>query len=173
MNVIKKIDGALIWFEKVILSWSIIIISIMIVGNVISRELTGSSWAFSQEISQMAVVMATFMGISYAARKGRHITMSAVFDTVPKKVKKVLSIVNPLITALVLFVVAYLGYQYMMSIYNTGRTTASLQFPYWIMIMFVPLGLVLGGIQFLRNTWVNIVNEEVYLAQEKKDYDKQ
>ncbi|WP_026688494.1 TRAP transporter small permease [Alteribacter aurantiacus] len=173
MSIFKKADAILYKIERFILSWSIIVISVMTVGNVISRELTGSSWAFSQEISRMAVIMATFMGISYAARKGRHITMSAFFDLSPKRVKKALSIFNPLVSALVLFVVAYFAYQYMLSTYNSGRTTAALQIPIWIMVMFVPLGLFLGGIQFLRNMWVNIVNEEVYLAQDKKDYDEQ
>ncbi|WP_249414076.1 TRAP transporter small permease [Alteribacter keqinensis] len=173
MTILKKADAMLHWVEKFILSWSIIVIAIMTVGNVISRELTGSSWAFSQEISRLAVIMATFMGISYAARKGRHITMSAFFDLSPKIVKKALSILNPLVSAIVLFVIAYFAYEYMMSTYASGRTTAALQIPIWIMVMFVPLGLVLGGIQFLRNMWVNIVNEEVYLAQDKKDYDEQ
>ncbi|TMW72511.1 TRAP transporter small permease [Alteribacter natronophilus] len=171
MNVIKKADNLLQSAEKLILSWAIIIIAVMVVGNVLSREITGRSWAFSQEISLLAVVAATFMGISYAARKGRHITMSAFFDLAPKRVKKALSIINPLITAIVLFVFAYFAFQYTMFNYNTGQTTSSLRFPIWIMTAFVPLGFMLGGIQFLRNMWINIVNEEVYLAQDKKDYD--
>ncbi|PYZ95714.1 TRAP transporter permease DctQ [Alteribacter lacisalsi] len=171
MNVLKKADDLLHKAEKLILSWAIIIITVMVVGNVLSRELTNRSWAFSQEISLLAVVVATFMGVSYAARKGRHITMSAFFDLAPKRVKKVLAIVNPLITAIVLFVFAYFALQYTLFNYGTGQTTSSLRFPIWIMTMFVPLGLFLGGIQFLRNMWINIVNEDVYLAQDKKDYD--
>ncbi|MBU9712573.1 TRAP transporter small permease [Bacillus tamaricis] len=142
----------------------------MTFGNVVNRQITGRSWLFAQEISEIAIIMATFMGISYAARKGRHISMSAFFDLAPKKVKKVLAVINPLVTAIILFVLSYYAY-----IYTTmqTRTTASLELPYWVMVMFIPIGLFLGGIQFLRNVWVNLVNEEVYLAQEKKDYDEQ
>ncbi|MDG5788879.1 TRAP transporter small permease [Evansella sp. AB-P1] len=174
MSVIKKVllflDNLLIKFEAIVLSWSIIIISVMTFGNVLSRAITGRSWLFAHEVSEIAIIMATFMGISYAARKGRHISMSAFFDIAPKKVKKVLAIVNPLITAIILFLLSYYAYGYTI---NQTRTTAAMEIPYWVMVMFIPIGLFLGGIQFLRNVWVNLVNKEVYLAQEKKDYDEQ
>ncbi|PYZ92977.1 TRAP transporter permease DctQ [Salipaludibacillus keqinensis] len=142
----------------------------MTFGNVVVRQITGRSWGFAAEISEIAIIMATFMGISYAARKGRHISMSAFFDMAPKKVKKALSIINPLVTAIILFVLCYYAY-----VYTAGQTrvTSSLEIPYWVMVMFMPIGFFLGGVQFLRNMWINIVNKEVYLAQEKKDYDEQ
>ncbi len=156
--------------EEYILSYSVILIAVMVVGNVISRAITGSSWTFSAEISRFAVILATFMGISYAARKGRHISMSALFDTVPFKVRKALSILIPGITAIVLFFLTYLAWRYLYSVYDSGRVTAALQIPYYLMIIFVPIGLFLGGLQFLRNMWINLKEKEVYLATEKKDY---
>ncbi|RLZ13216.1 TRAP transporter small permease, partial [Proteus mirabilis] len=46
----------------------------------------------------------------------------------------------------------------------------ALQVPVYIMIIFVPIGLFLGGLQFLRNMWINIREKDIYLATEKKDY---
>jgi C4-dicarboxylate transporter DctQ subunit len=160
----------LVKFEMFILSWAIIVISIMTFGNVVVRQVTGRSWGFAAEISEIAIIMATFMGISYAARKGRHISMSAFFDMAPKKIKKALSIINPLVTAIMLFALSYYAFEYTA---GQTRVTSSLQIPYWMMVVFMPIGFFLGGLQFLRNMWVNIVNEEVYLAQDKKDYDEQ
>ncbi|SES38161.1 TRAP transporter small permease [Salipaludibacillus aurantiacus] len=172
-KVFKFLDATLHTVEKFILSWSIIVISVMTVGNVLTRMITGSSWHFAAEISRLSVIVASFMGISYAARKGRHISMSALFDLSPKPVKKALSIINPLITALVLFIVSYYGAIYTYGIYETGRTTAALEFPFWLMVVAIPVGCFIGGIQFLRNMWMNIANKEVYLAEDKKDYDEQ
>nr|WP_026697584.1 TRAP transporter small permease [Alkalicoccus chagannorensis] len=173
MRVTKALDAGLHTLEKLILKWAIIIISVMTFGNVIYRTLTGASWHFAEEVSELSIIVATFFGISYAARKGRHISMSAFFDLAPYKVKKFLSIFNPFLTAVILFVVAYFAVQYTYGVYESGRTTAALQFPYWLMVVSIPIGLVLGGIQFLRNMWINIVNKEIYLAQEKKDYNEQ
>lgn len=177
LGLLKKVflflDAALHTVEKFILKWAIIVISVMTFGNVLFRMFTGGSWHFAAEISRLSIIVASFIGISYAARKGRHISMSAFFDLSPKPVKKVLSIVNPFVTAIVLFVVGYYAILYTHGIYASGRTTAALQFPFWLMVVAIPIGCFLGGIQFLRNMWTNIVNKEVYLAQDKKDYNEQ
>ena len=157
--------------EEYILSYSIILIAIMVVGNVLSRALTGASWAFHSEISKYSVFLATFMGISYAARKGRHINMSAFFDLSPFIIRKALAIIIPFVTAIVLFVLTYFAYEYLISVYESGKVTPALQVPVYLMISFVPLGLFLGGLQFLRNAWINIKEKDVYLATEKKDYE--
>ncbi|WP_257008378.1 TRAP transporter small permease [Bacillus sp. FJAT-45350] len=169
-KIIQKIDHFIMKVEEYILSYAVILIAVMVVGNVISRTITGSSWTFSAEVSRFAVILATFMGISYAARKGRHISMSALFDTVPFKFRKVLAIVIPAFTSIVLFFLTYLAFKYLMSVYSTGRVTPALQVPVYIMTLFVPVGLFLGGLQFVRNMWINIKEKEVYLATEKKDY---
>ncbi len=172
-KVFKVLDASLHTAEKFILSWSIIVISVMTCGNVLTRIITGSSWHFAAEISRLAVIVATFLGISYAARKGRHISMSAFFDLSPKPVKKFLAIFNPLVTAIVLITIGYFGTIYTYGIYETGRTTAALEFPFWLMVVAIPLGCFIGAIQFLRNMWMNIVNKEIYIAEDKKDYDEQ
>lgn len=88
IRIVKALDAGLHTLEKIILSWSILIITAMTAGNVIYRTITGQSWHFAAEISRLAIIVATFMGISYAARKGRHISMSAFFDLSPKRLKK-------------------------------------------------------------------------------------
>lgn len=170
MGIIRKLDNLLMKVEEVILSYSILLIAILIVGNVVNRTVFGSSWAFSAEVSKFSVILATFMGIGYAARKGRHINMSAFFDVAPFKIRKALAIFIPAITALILFVLTYYAYVYLISVYETGRVTSALQVPEYLMISFVPVGLFLGGLQFLRNAWINVKEKEVYLATEQKDY---
>ncbi|WP_241657779.1 TRAP transporter small permease [Anaerobacillus alkaliphilus] len=159
--------------ETFILSYSIILIAVMVVGNVITRALPIKSWSFAAEVSQFAVIIATFMGISYAARKGRHIRMSAFFDLAPKKVKKVLAIIISFVTAVVLLILAHFAFQYAVWIKDMGRVTTALQVPAYFLVAFIPVGLTLGAIQFLRNMWINIKEEEVYIATDKKDFSEQ
>ncbi len=173
MKWIEALDNFIMKLEEKILSYSIIIITIMVVGNVLNRAILGSSWSFAEEISRFSVILATFMGIGYAARKGRHINMSAFFDIAPPRVKKALAIIIPAITSIVLFMMTYYAYGYLMNVYHSGRVTSALEVPVYLMILFVPVGLFLGGVQFLRNLWINIKEEEVYLATEKKDYSSQ
>ncbi|MBP3949881.1 TRAP transporter small permease [Bacillus suaedae] len=170
MKLLKTLDRWLVKLEEVILSYSIILIAIMVIGNVASREITGDGWSFAGEVSHFAVTVATFMGISYAARYGRHISMSAFFDLAPFPIRKALAIFIPALTALILFVLSKFAFDYFMSLVESGRLTTAMEIPVYTIAFFVPIGLALGGIQFLRNMWVNIKEKEVYLAQEKKDY---
>ncbi|MET3684197.1 TRAP-type C4-dicarboxylate transport system permease small subunit [Alkalibacillus flavidus] len=167
---LKAIDYAFLKLEEFVLSTAIIIIAVMIGGNVISREFFGPSIWFHAEVSQFAVVIATFMGISYAARKGRHISMSAIYDTVPWKVRKAMAIFIPAVTSGILFYLSYVSYEYVLTVVESGRTTTSLQVPQWWLYMFIPIGFLTGGIQFLRNLIVNLVNKEVYIGSDAKDY---
>ncbi|WP_091273055.1 TRAP transporter small permease [Alteribacillus persepolensis] len=171
MKVIKWFDTVLRRLEEIILSLAIITITVMVSGNALSRNFFGRSWSFTEEISELALYMATFMGISYVARKGRHISMSALFDNVPFAFRKTLALLIPLVTAIIMFVLAYYSYDYVQSVNESGRVTSALRFPYFWMLIWVPIGFVLGGIQFLRNFWVNVRNKDVYLAAERKDYD--
>ncbi|WP_245805871.1 TRAP transporter small permease [Bacillus alkalicellulosilyticus] len=169
-HAFQTLDWLVLKIEEIILSFSIIIITVMIAGNVFSRILTNKSWAFAYEVSQFAVMIATFMGISYAARKGRHISMSAFYDMAPFPIRKALSIIIPFFTAIILLVLAYYAYGYLDNVRNSGRISAALEIPVYYFLYFVPIGLILGAIQFLRNMWINIKEKEVYLATEKKDY---
>lgn len=170
MKILQAIDKFVLKLEEIILSYSVLLIAFMVVGNVISRTITGSSWHFAAEISKFAVIIATFMGISYAARKGRHISMSAFYDLAPFKVRKALAIFIPAVTAGILFVLTYYSSVYVYSVYETGKVTAALQLPVVYMLIFIPIGLFTGGIQFIRNMWINIREKEIYLGTDVKDY---
>ncbi|KAB8127225.1 TRAP transporter small permease [Gracilibacillus oryzae] len=174
MKVIRWIDTAVMKIEEFILSFAIILISIMIVGNVIAREIFDSgAFFFAYEVSKFAIVIATFMGIGYAARKGRHISMSAFYDFAPFKVRKIMMIVINFITAIVMFIMTYYTYSYVMFEYNTGAVTTSLQLPRYLMSVFIPIGFLMAGIQFLRNTYVNFTakaKDKVYLGIDAVDY---
>ncbi|SDP32930.1 TRAP transporter small permease [Halobacillus aidingensis] len=174
MKVLKVVDKIILKIEEFILSYAVIIIALMVVGKAIIRETFGYSLPFADEVSQIAVVIATFMGISYAARKGRHISMSAFYDLAPFKARKVLAIFIPFVTAIVLFVLSYYSWLYVMDVRESGRVTSALQMPAFYLYIFIPIGFLLGGIQFLRNMWVNIRNrEDVYLGTDAKDYNDQ
>lgn len=173
LDFIKRLDRFVMKVETFILSYAIILISVMIIGNVLSRAITGNSWSFAQEVSNFAVIVATFMGISYAARQGRHIRMSAFFDLAPKMVKKFLAITISFVTAVVLLVLAYFSFEYVLWVKDTGRVTTALEVPAYFMAVFLPIGFVLGALQFLRNMWINVKEEEVYIGTDKKDFSEQ
>lgn len=169
--MLRALDKGILKLEEFILSYAIILIALMVISKPITRTLLGYTLPFADEVSQISVTIATFMGISYAARKGRHISMSAFYDMAPFKVRKVLAIFIPFLTAIILFVLAYYSTLYVLDIKDSGRVTSALQMPMYILYMFIPIGFFLGGIQFIRNMWINIRDKDnVYLGTDAKDY---
>lgn len=171
MKALKLLDNMIVKIEEFILSYAVIIIAVMVVGKALSRALFSYTPPFADEVSQIAIVVATFMGISYAARKGRHISMSAFYDLAPFKLRKALAIFIPLVTAVILFVLTYYSVLYVQNVYQDGTVTSALQMPKYYLYLFIPVGFFLGGVQFLRNMWINIRDREtVYLGTDAKDY---
>jgi C4-dicarboxylate transporter, DctQ subunit len=159
-------------FEEFILASSVIVISVVTIANIIARQVFGSGelyWHF--EVSKFAIIIATFMGIGYAARKGRHISMSALYDFAPFMGRKILSILIHAVTAIILLILAYFSFTYVQSEFERGTVTPALQIPQYLMIVAIPVGFFMGGIQFLRNMWINIrVKDKVYLGIDAEDY---
>jgi len=150
--------------EAVILAMGVILMAINTIANVLSRFLLGESLHFSEEINRILIVMITFAGIGYAARHGRHIRMSAIYDAVPTGGRRWMMIVISLFTALVMFVLCYYSIGYITTLYGRGRVLPSLSIPVWMMYVWVPVGFAITGIQYLLTAIKNLTSRDVYLS---------
>lgn len=163
MENLKKIDGIIAKIEAVFLSTSIITMTILLVGNVIARKIFNSSWTFAEEVGQLLVVVCTFMGLGYAVRTGEHVNMTAITDTVPKNIKKMLVIIISALSMVTMLYFAYLGFKYSNIVLQSGRVTPALEFPRFIVTMFMPIGFLSGGIRYLINLIINFNSKnEIY-----------
>jgi TRAP-type C4-dicarboxylate transport system permease small subunit len=164
MVFFSRLNSLVEKFEKFMISWSIILMAAVAIANVIGRNLFSYSFTWAEEVTQFAIVWVTFIGASYAARLGVHIRMTAVFDVLAPSLKKILMIVITLCTSGLMFFLAWHGYKYALNLYTIKRHTLGLQIPlYWIM-MWVPLGFVLTGIQYLQTGMLNLLKKEIYIS---------
>lgn len=168
MNKFELIDNLLTKIEEFILSYSIIVMAIILIGNVIARAVFSHSWTFAEEVGQALVLIVTFVGIGYGAKKGRHISMSAFFDLLPEKIQKIFMYIISSVTAISMFVLAYLSIQYVIKVQQLGRVSPALRIPMYLIYIFVPVGFFLGGIQYVLIFIKNIREKEVYIATEKQ-----
>lgn len=144
------------------------ILAVILIVNVIARKV-GASIYFIDEIAMFLVIWITFVGLSYASRKARHIRMGAIFDLSPVKVQIILIFVTSTISAITMFYLAYISVNYVYEIYRWQQVTAALRIPYWIGIVIVPVGFFLAGIHYVRTIAKNIqAKEEVWLSAEQK-----
>ena len=156
MKLLRKVDNFISKIEKIFLSGSMIMTTIILFGNVIARRVFQSSWSWSEEVGQLMVVIMTFMGVGYAARTGEHINMSAFTDLASNNKKKRLALLISFITMITMFIFSFLSLKYTLRVVASGRVTPALEMPRYIFAIFLPIGFLLGGIQYLINFILNL-----------------
>lgn len=165
-GILGRIDDLLASAESFILAAGVLLMAANTVANVLSRFVLGESLHFSEEVNRILIVMITFAGIGYAARHGRHIRMSAIYDVLPVTGRRILMIFIATITGAIMFFLAYHSYHYIAGIQRTGRILPTLGYPLWLIYIWVPIGLAVTGIQYwltaIKN--LNFKSEDVYLS---------
>lgn len=146
--VLNFVDRALYHIEEKVLAFSIIFMALILIGNVILRCFN-SSIAPTEELCQFLIFFVTFLGTSFAARKGMHIRMSLLNDVLKGQAKKALAVIVAIVSAIVMFYVAYLSFRYVMKISGLNRVSPILQWPVQYIWIVMPIGMFLTGAQYL------------------------
>lgn len=168
VKTLSLFDRGVAWFEALILAYGIILMAAVSIINVIGRTV-GQSLYFAEELNQFLIVLVTFVGMGYASRKGRHIRMSAFYDQLGERGRKFFMILICAVTAVVMFMLAYYSYGYVARIERLGKVTPALQVPLYLTYIWVPVGFVITGLQYLLTIIRNLREKEVYMSYEHID----
>ena len=158
------VDTLLSKLEAVLLAMGVLLMAVNTIANVIARFVFGDSIFFSGEINRILIIMITFAGIGYAARHGRHIRMSAIYDALPVGGRRVLMIIIALFTSLVMFFLFYYSVVYILDQRASGRVLPALGFEIWWIYVWAPFGFLITGIQYLLTAIKNMTSRDVYLS---------
>lgn len=152
--------------EMYVLGWGIIIMAVNTIANVFGRYLFSQSIYFTEELNEFLIVIITFMGLGYVTRKGRHIRMSACYDLLSARYKKLLMVVIASLTAVAMFTLAWYALEYVTKLASRGRVTPALQFPLYLTYIWVVLGFAVTGIQYVLTAFknLNLSDEDVYIS---------
>jgi TRAP-type C4-dicarboxylate transport system permease small subunit len=168
-RIIDVLDNLLSKFEGFMLGASILIMSFVTIAAVIMRVLFNDALTIADELNMILIVMVTFAGLSYAARNGRHIRMSAIYDAMSTKMRKIMMISISTITAIFMFVLAYYSFIYIYGVYESGRVLPALGVPAFLIYLWVPIGFTVTGFQYAFTVIKNIKEDDIYLSTNIKD----
>jgi TRAP-type C4-dicarboxylate transport system permease small subunit len=150
--------------EAVMLAMGVILMAVNTCTNVIARYVLGEGMFWSGEVNRILIILITFAGIGYAARHGRHIRMSAIYDAIPPKGRKVLMIFIALVTSALMFFLCYYSYGYIETLYSRGRILPALGIEIWWIYIWAPVGFAITGIQYFLTAIKNFTSKDVYLS---------
>ncbi|MGY9047610.1 MAG: TRAP transporter small permease, partial [Rhodobacterales bacterium] len=120
-GILGVIDVAIARIEAILLATGVLLMALNTMSNVVGRYVFGESLFFSGEVNQALIILITFAGISYAARHGRHIRMSAIFDALSPRYRKPLMVVISLVTAAAMFLLTWYSVEYVSTQASRGR----------------------------------------------------
>jgi len=163
-GILGVIDLTISRIESFLLAVGVLLMALNTVSNVLGRVLFQQSIFFSEELNRILIILITFAGISYAARHGRHIRMSAIYDAMPSHMRKSVMIAIAIITAIFMFGLCYYSFQYILTQASRGRVLPSLQIPVWITLVWVPVGFFMTGIQYALTAVKNLTSKDIYLS---------
>lgn len=158
------LDRGIARLEAIILAFGVLAMAANTVANVVGRFAFGRSLYFAEEVNAALIVLITFAGISYAARHGRHIRMSAIIDMLPTRPRKVAMIAITALTAALLFLLSWYALDYVMTQASRGRVLPALRVPQWWTLVWVPLGLFLTALQYALTAVKNATQPGVWLS---------
>ena len=99
--------------------------------------------------------------------------MSAIYDAMPQKLRKVMMIVITAVTALAMLGLAWYSLQYILNLHSKGRVYPALGFPVWMSYVWVPIGFLVTGIQYALTLVKNLQHSDVYLSTNLHEADAQ
>ena len=163
-GLLGVVDAAVSRFESFVLAAGVILMATNTVANVIGRFLLGKSIFFTEELNSILIILITFAGISYAARQGRHIRMSAIYDALPPATRKILMVAICVITAFAMFALCYFAVSYILQVAKSGRVLPALQIPVYWTFLWVPVGFFFTGLQYTLTAIRNLTEKDIYLS---------
>lgn len=172
-GVLDKIDRLIAGLEEIIMAVGVILMAVNTIANVISRFVFNHSIVFAEELNSIFILLVTFAGIGYAARHGRHIRMSAIYDALPVRIRKLLMTIITAVTSLIMLSLAWFAVEYILNLYAKGRVYPALGIPVYMSYLWVPIGFFVTGVQYALTLVKNLQEDEIYLSTNLREQDAQ
>jgi len=161
MKILDKI-------EEYICAVCIVVMTLLVFTNVLSRYIFYFSLSFSDEITTNLFVLLSMMGSAIATKRRAHLGLTILTDAVPAKVRKFLLTLGFTIGTLFCGALCYYGIHMVLLQVRLGQVTPTMQWPEWIFGTFIPFGAVFMTIRFAQAT-IQEAKKPIN-AEEKEDY---
>lgn len=143
MEVLKKVSSAVHTVGAICLGFTFV----SVVINVILRIFGTSLGSWVEEMSGYAVVWATYLGMAYVLRENKHVRVDLLTEKLPLKAQAVVRILSDLVTLAFTAIVVVYSIKLTQLAYVSERVTQLSGFPYYILLIMMPVGMILFGLE--------------------------
>lgn len=146
----------------------------LILANVVLRY--NPMWrpkAWIDEYSLYLVVWGTLIGIAVALRNDHHIKVDMLYNFLPLKAKRWVSVFAMTLGMLFAMLFAVYGVQLVKFYYVMGQRSINTQTPEWIPALCLPIAGVMFTVRFIEKLWILLAHggREWFRLQKEKEED--
>lgn len=146
-HLLDKIMVGLAWFSGLLMIFSLISVCV----DVLLRYFFNRPSGWVLQISEYILLYIPFLASAYVLKTEGHIRVDIVLNLLGRRRAALLNTVTSVLGAGVLFVLAYYGTWVTVDLYvRKVPTLKYLKIPEFLVVMVIPLGCLLFGLQFVR-----------------------
>ena len=149
----KKFLRILGQIEELTVGGLLLLLAVGTTVQVFTRYFLGLTFDWFDEGSRYLVVFATFAGAGMAVKYGAHFSMEAVTQYSPPRVSACMRTLANVISAAVMLIIAWYGWEQTALLARYGMTTASLGMPMWVAYLPIPVFGATIAVRFLHRAW--------------------
>src|SRR5690625_198385 len=163
--VAKLFYGLIIWLA--VIGGAIFGLMAFFIGaDVLMRNLTGSGLAWVIELTEYAMYVATIFAAPWVLREGAHVSVDVVTANLPPNTRRWVAVFTNLLGSAICFTIFYYSLLSTWTAYVRGNQIyKTFTIPEWWVNGFVPLGMLLVGIEFLLLAKVWLVHPATLSAR--------
>lgn len=150
MKVIKGILKGLDYIEETVIVFLLAFMSIMNFANVFSRKLLSSSFSFTEELTVMAFVWVTMLGIAVGYKKFAHLGMSYFIEMLPRRGQAIMALFSMLCSLVMIVILVQYGVQMVQGQIALNARTPAMQLPTAMQGLSIPVGGIFIAIRTLQ-----------------------
>ena len=148
----QKLDLLISRIERFFIGFALIIMTALIFINVVLRYFIGETIIWAEDLAIFLMICMTFFAGAYGTRLNRHITMSALYDTLSGSPRKIFYVFSLILSACLSGFLLIMSLQVTRTIYDMKGEIPSMGIPKYWPYLAVAVALLFMALHFVQLT---------------------
>lgn len=150
-KAIQMLLRGLDWIEEGAIVLLSIFMAIMNFINVVSRYCFSNSFSFTEELTVIAFVWVTMLGVAAGYKRCAHLGMSYVVEQFPKKGQAIFALFSMICSLVMIILMIDYGFQMVQGQIMLNAKTPALKIPSYWQGLSIPVGGIFIAIRTLQS----------------------
>ncbi|MFV0245656.1 MAG: TRAP transporter small permease [Qingshengfaniella sp.] len=146
-GLFARLDAGLTFLERGCVGVAMAAATLVLGANVLLRYIFSAPISWAEELSILLVIWSVFIGSSAIMRARGHLAVDLLPQTLPARLRPLLSILIGGIVIAFLITLVWYGGTHTANVYRTGQIMPMLGLPAWLSYAAVPCGATLMGLR--------------------------